>query len=190
MSRTPHVRINPRDMNDVLNILRAYREGGQKALQRSVNHGAKQGRKLSVDAMARKAALKKKTIRGATSMYFASLRNLTAKLVIKGKPLALTEYGARQTKKGVTFRIWKDGKREKYRHAFLAQFGTYKGVYERNIGAANYDGRSPLRQKRGPAVPNIYDVTPGLAAKAEEKASEEMLKELDRQVKLIERGLF
>jgi len=187
-----YARVNPADLKDVLNLLKAYREGGQKALQRSVNHGAKQGRKISVDEMAKKAALKKKTIRGQTSMYFASLSGLTAKLVIKGSPLPLMEYGARQTKKGVTFKIWKDSKRERYRHAFIAQItgSSAKGVYERNIGASDYDGRTPLRSKRGPAVPNIYDKTPGLAKKAEELAATEMLKELDRQIGLIDRGFF
>lgn len=186
------VQINPADLKDVLNLLKAYREGGQKALQRSVNHGAKQGRKISVDEMAKKAALKKKTIRGETSMYFASLTNLTAKLVIKGKPLPLMEYGARETKKGVTFKIWKDSKRDRYRHAFIAQLtgSSAKGVYERNIGASDYNGRTPLRAKYGPAVPNVYDKTPGLANKAEELAVNKMLEELDRQIGLIERGFF
>lgn len=187
-----YARVDPDGLRDVLNLLRAYRDGGQKALQRSVNYGAKQGRKISVDEMAKKAALKKKTIRGETSMYFASLSNLTAKLVIKGGSIPLIEYGARQTKKGVTFKIWKDSKRERYRHAFIAQItgNSAKGVYERDIKSPAYDGRLPLRSKGGPAVPNIYDKTPGLAKKAEELAANEMLKELDRQIGLIERGFF
>lgn len=191
MSQT-YAQVDPASLKDVLNLLQAYREGGKKALQRSVNHGARRGRKISVDEMARKVALKKKVIRAHTSMYFASLSNLTAKLVIQGKPVPLIEYGARQTKKGVTFRIWKDGKRERYRHAFIAQItgSQAKGVYERDIGASTYNGRTPLRAKRGPAIPNVYDQTPGLAKKAEEFAANEMLKELDRQIGLIERGFF
>lgn len=190
MSQT-YARIDPKGLNDVLNLLQAYRTGGKKALQRSVNHGAKQGRKISVDAMSKKAALKKKTIRAATTMYFASLRTLSAKLVIKGGSVSLMEYGARQTKKGVTFRLWKDGKRERYRHAFITKLpgSPDKGVYERNIDSPSYDGRSPLRTKSGPAIPNVYDKTPGLAKKAEELAGNEMLKELDRQINLLNRGL-
>lgn len=190
MSQT-YARIDPKGLNDVLNLLRAYRTGGKKALQRSVNHGAKQGRKISVDEMSKKSALKKKDLRAATSLYFASLRTLSAKLVIKGGSVSLMKYGARQTKKGVTFRLWKDGKRERYRHAFITSFSGSSSVdvYERNIADPNYDGRTPLRVKRGPAVPNIYEKTPGLAGKAENLAGEKMLDELARQIDLLNRGL-
>ncbi|MGO1502362.1 MAG: phage tail protein [Marinobacter sp.] len=188
----PSVRIDPKGLADVNNLLKAYRQGSKKALFRSVNYGAKQGRKAAVDGMAKKANLTKKRIREKTSMYFASLRNMSAKLVIKGGSTPLIHFGARQTKKGVTFKLWKDEGRERYRHSFITKLspGGNKGVYERDIGSPKYDGRLPLRAKSGPAVPVVYQKTPGLAQKAEETAAESMLKELNRQVGLINRGLL
>jgi hypothetical protein len=187
----PPVRIDPDSLNDVLNLLTAYRQGSQKALYRTVNFGVKQGRKAAVDGMAAKANLTKKRIREKTTMYFASLRGMSAKLVIKGGSTPLIHFAARQTKKGVTFKLWKDEGRERYRHSFIAKLGSggTKGVYERDIGSPRYDGRTPLKAKSGPAVPVVYQKTPGLAQKAEETAVEAMLTELDRQVGLINRGL-
>ncbi|SOB76186.1 Prophage minor tail protein Z (GPZ) [Marinobacter sp. LV10R510-11A] len=188
----PTVRIDPASLRDTLNLLAAYRQGSQKALYRSINLGAKKGRKAAVDGMAQKANLTKKRIREKTSVYFTSLSGMSAKVVIKGGSTPLIHFGARQTKKGVTFKLWKDEGRERYRHSFIAKLGTggTKGVYERDIGSPQYDGRTPLRAKSGPAVPVIYQKTPGLAQKAEETAAEAMLKELDRQVGLINRGLL
>lgn len=188
----PSVRIDPKGLADINNLLTAYRQGSKKALFRTVNYGVKQGRKAAVDGMAKKANLTKTRIRAKTTMYFASLRGMSAKLVIKGGSTPLIHFGARQTKKGVTFKLWKDEGRERYRHSFIAKLssGSDKGVYERDIGSPRYDGRTPLRAKSGPAVPVVYQKTPGLAQKAEETAAEAMLKELDRQVGLINRGLL
>lgn len=188
----PSIRIEPKGLADINNLLTAYRQGSQKALYRTVNYGVKQGRKAAVDGMAKKANLTKTRIREKTTMYFASLRGMSAKLVIKGGSTPLIHFGARQTKKGVTFKLWKDEGRERYRHSFIAQIGSgsAKGVYERDIGSTRYDGRTPLKTKSGPAVPVVYQRTPGLAGKAEEAAAEAMLKELDRQVGLINRGLL
>lgn len=186
------VRIDPKGLADVNNLLTAYRQGSKKALYRTVNYGTNQGRKEAVDGMAKKANLTKTRIREKTKMYFASLSSLSAKLVIKGGSTPLIHFGASQTKKGVTFKLWKDKARERYRHSFIAILspGGAKGVYERDIGSPQYNGRSPLRTKSGPAVPVIYQRTPGLAKKAEEAAAVAMLKELDRQVGLINRGLL
>lgn len=188
----PAVRIEPKGLADINNVLAAFRQGSKKALYRTVNYGAKQGRKAAVDGMAKKANLTKTRIRQKTKMYFASLRGLSSKLVIKGGSTPLIHFGARQTKKGVTFKLWKDEGRERYRHSFITKLspGGEKGVYERDIGSAQYDGRLPLKTKSGPAVPVVYQKTPGLSQKAEEAAAQAMLKELARQVGLINRGLL
>ncbi|WP_339799662.1 hypothetical protein [uncultured Marinobacter sp.] len=186
------IRIEPNSLNDTLNLLAAYRQGSKRALYRSINLGAKQGRKAAVDGMAAKANLKKTTIRDKTKVYFASLSKMQAKVVLQSKVLPLTDFGARQTKTGVTFRIWKDKPRQKYKHAFFWTLvkERYTGVFEPNVDSPSFNGFGPYRRKSGPAVPTIYEQTPGLAGKAEETAAQAMLKELDRQVGLINRGLL
>jgi hypothetical protein len=185
------VELNPRDLTEVRLLLKAYRESGRKALQRSLNHGAKQGRKMAVDDIYSKANLTKKVIRSHTKVYFTSVSKLSAKLTIKGSPLSLLDYkGTRAGKRGVAFRLWRGEARELYRHAFNAKIGRESAIYERNVDADNYDGRFPLRKKRGPSIPNIYEMTPGLARKVEERAAETMMTELKRQIGLIDRGLL
>jgi hypothetical protein len=192
------IRIDEGDLKRVRDVLYGYRNGAEKAVMRAVNHGTKQGRKHVVDGIYAKAALKKADIREHASFRLASLGTMgsaQAKLILKGAPINLLKYGAKPLSKGgVTFRIWRDGKREKYRHAFVASLmkSRYSGVFEVNVDSPKYDERRqiPWRRKEGPGIPTIYQQTPGLAEKANELAMEAMMKELDRQVGLIDRGLL
>jgi hypothetical protein len=192
------IRINEGDLKRVRDVLYGYRNGAEKAVMRAVNHGTRQGRKHVVDGIYAKAALKKADIREHTSFRLASLGTMgsaQAKLILKSGPINLLKYGAKPAgKSGVSFRIWRDGKREKYRHAFIATLikARYSGVFEVNIDSPKYKegARTPWRRKEGPGIPTIYQQTPGLAEKANELAMEAMMKELDRQVGLIDRGLL
>lgn len=199
MSQNQTVRIDEASMKRVRDALSGIRNGAPKAVARAVNQGLSSGQKAIVDGVYAKAALKKKDIRQHINPVKASAsktQNPQARIDIKGCPLNLfTYYGAKPAgKQGISFRIWRDGKREKYKHAFIATLikARYSGVFEVNIDSPRYkEGRrTPWRRKSGPSVPNIYSQTPGLAKKAEEIASEAMMKELDRQVGLIDRGLL
>lgn len=193
------IKINEAHMKRVRDVLYGYRNGAERAVQRAVNHGTKRGRKAVVDGIYAKAALKKKDIRQFISFRLASLGTFggpSAKLIMKSYPLNLMMFGAKQRKKfgGVTFRIWRSGKREKYDHAFIYRIKGAKEerVYETNVDSPRYKkGESiPWRRKSGPGVPTLYEQTPGLAQKAHEAAMDAMMKELDRQVALIDRGLM
>jgi len=195
---TQQVTLNEADMKRVRDVLYGYRNGAEKAVMRAVNYGARQGQKHVVDGIYAKAALKKAKIREYTSFRLASLGTngrAYASLSLKGRPLSLLDYGAKPVgKQGVSFRIWRDGKREKYEHAFIASLmrARYSGVFEVNIDSPKYKKGElvPWRRKEGPGIPTIYQQTPGLAEKANELAMEAMMKELDRQVGLIDRGLL
>ncbi|WP_027853849.1 hypothetical protein [Marinobacterium litorale] len=195
------VQINRDDMQRVRDLLYGYRNGAERAAQRAINKGGHAGRKAIVDGIYAKAALKKKDIRSRATFYQASLGTLgqaSYKLVLKSGPLNLLEfYSAKPAagkKGGVSFRIWRDGKREKYRHAFIATLiqSRYSGVFEENVDSPKYDKEKgiPWRRKEGPGIPMIYEKTPGLAAKAHERAMEVMMAELDRQIGLINKGFY
>lgn len=186
------IEIEPGSLAEVRALMTAYRNSSRKAIQRSINFGAKQGQKTGVDEMAKKANLTKKTIREHTKVYPTSISALSAKVVLKGEPISLIEYKARQTAKGVSFRIWKGQPLERYRHAFIWTLikERYTGVFEPNVDSPRFNGFGPYRRKSGPGVPTIYEKTPGLAGKVEQIAAEKMMGELKRQVGLIDRGLL
>lgn len=187
------VELEASSLSEVRALLKAYRSGSNRALQRSINYGAKQGHKKAIDEMAKKANLTKKVIRSQSKAYFSSVSKLQAKVVMSGVPLSLVHYKARQTNNGITFSLWKGKPRERYRHAFFWTLikERYYGVFEINPNAPERnDGQVSYRRKSGPSIPTIFNQTPGLAGKVEQFAGEKLMTELKRQVGLIDRGFM
>lgn len=103
----------------------------------------------------------------AIKKSFATTKAAKGRLVVvlraTGKPIALIEYGARQTKSGVSVQV--KGGREVLRHAFIATMkSSHKGVFERT-GAARLKAPKrvagsktrrvnvPIVEKFGPSIP-------------------------------------
>lgn len=201
------IKLNESDLQQVRDLLSKMRFESPRITSRAINHGLKQGEMAAVDGVYQKAALTKKKIREQVKIYRvrASGNSHTGKVEMSGEPRNLLDYGAKVTNNGVTFRIWRAGKRERYRHAFawtlLKQ--RYSGILEVNIDHPRYKAmyefgpitqeeyirKMPLRRKTGPSVPVIYMNTPGLAERAEATAAEKMLEELNRQMALVDRRL-
>lgn len=181
------VAIDQQQLDEIRNLIYSTRKGADTALYRSINHGARQGRKAAVDAMYAKVNLTKTKIRAETFVYFASISNLSAKMTVKNSLKGIEEFSASQTQKGVTFRLWRDGTRERYRHAFITTMpgSSTPRVYERNIEHGDYDGRLPVRRKFGPGIATVFDETPGVEEKVDTTASQAMLTELSRQINLL-----
>ena len=179
--------IDKQQLDEIRDLIYSTRDGADTAVYRALNYGSNQARKKAVDMIYAKAALTKTKIRAKTFVYLASISKLQSQITIKNDLVGLEQYGANQTNTGVTFRIWRDGSREKYRHAFIATLPGAKnpGVYERNIEHGDYDGRLPLRRKYGPTIAALYENTPGIDSAVQETASSKMLFELDRQIKLL-----
>lgn len=181
--------IKPEDLKLLHDLLHDC-EKSEVMAYRALNYGAKQGRKLAVDYVYAKLNVKKGLIREETKLSrFASAHDLAAKLTIYGNPFGIELFGANQTRKGVTFKIWRDSTRERYRHAFFASlFGGAQRVYERDITDAEYDGRFPLRRKLGPGVATVFNETPWLAKRAIQEAGDATIREAHRLAQLMIEG--
>lgn len=181
--------IDQQQLEEIRNLIYSTRKGADTALYRAINYGTRQGRKAAVDLMAAKANLTKTKIRNQTSVYFSSISNLQAQLSIKPKAFGLEEFinTTASATKGVAFRIFRDGARERYRHAFMvrAPGASVERVYERNLDHPSYNGRTPWNRKYGPGASTIYQNTPGVDDKTESTAANAMLTELSRQIDLL-----
>jgi hypothetical protein len=180
------VEFNEQDKRRIMELLDDVIEI-RRQVWRGLNFGAKRGRKLAVDEIGSQITLPKKHIRDHVKIkQKANKGHAVASFEIKGSPISLSLYKHRAGKRGVAFTIWQGGSREIYRHAFKLHKGNGgKGrIVERDIGNPNYDGRLPLKEKFGPAIPNVFDKTPGLANKAMEKAMADAMVEMERLVAL------
>lgn len=181
------IRLNENQLKEVRDLLYVYRNGADKAISRAINYGLKQGEMAMVNGIYSKAALTKRKIREHVKMKKAYFTQHQASVTLSSKPLSLIDYGAKTTNNGVTFRIWRTGSRERYKHAFIWTLvkSKYTGVFEWKPGE-----KGKIRRKAGPRIPLIYQNTPGLAKKANQTGGDAMIRELDRQVGLLNRGLL
>lgn len=133
-----------------------------RAIMRALNKTAQQARTgASRDVRAAGYNIKASAIKRSFTIDRATPSKLSVTLRATGAPIGLINYGAVQTKKGVTVRV-KNG-RKTLKHAFIATMPNgHKGVFER-VGTGHKkvtkDGRAymsglPIRELFGPAIPD------------------------------------
>lgn len=129
-----------------------------KAIRLGLNDGIRKSRTLMVREVLNhfnETAFTPSGVRSALQTENATLNNLTARLGVSGKPLALAYFGARQTKTGVSVEIIK-GQRKVVKSAFLVKskgkgrkMPFARGEYNGN----QFDFRKKRLNKTGPDLP-------------------------------------
>lgn len=100
-------------------LARAGAQIEQKA-QQAINRTLQRARTQMTNAVGEKLNLKKKTIRELISIQRANkIMGLMGKLTVKNKTVPLMEYNAKQNRKGVSFKIFRDRPRQLIKHAFI-----------------------------------------------------------------------
>jgi hypothetical protein len=101
-------------------------------------------------AIGEKLNLRKKTIRDLISIQRANKNTgLIGKLIVKHKPVPLVEYNAKQNRKGVSFKVFKDRPRQLIRSAFICpDRRSRQTVFRRELGV----GRLRIKPLYGSTV--------------------------------------
>lgn len=109
-----------------------------KRCQQALNRTLQQSRTKMTNAVSEKLNLRKKTIRVLVTIQKANKNTgLIGKLTIKHNPVPLIEYDAKQNRKGVSFKVFKDKPRQLVKHAFIYQDKRSRfAVFRRELGAA------------------------------------------------------
>ncbi len=88
----------------------------QQALNRTLTRSRTQMTKM----IGEKLNLKKKTIRDMIVIHKANKNTgLIGRLIVKNNPVSLIEYKAKQNRKGVSFKMFRNRPRKLIRHAFI-----------------------------------------------------------------------
>jgi hypothetical protein len=154
------------NIDEVLARMASYRrEVVDKAIVSALNRCVEMARTdASKEIRAAGYNVKARAIKASASVRKASTGSLVAILRVSRKPIALINFGARQTTKGVSVHILNG--RKTINHAFIATMPSgHKGVYVRKPGGRyvykRKDGKVvssqlPLRELFGPSVGGIY----------------------------------
>lgn len=167
-------------------MLMGVKKGTNPAMARAINRTLTTVRKDAADEVAREIAAKKTVIKAHMKLKKAFKTNPVGWLECSGERLNLIYFGApRQTKAGVTVKVYQRQGRRLYKHAFIADIGggkEYKNdprfsgvtisrlggqVYMRKYkggkavkpnmeyGILPFEYRWPVYNLKGPAVPDV-----------------------------------
>lgn len=108
-----------------------------KKCQQALNRTLQRSRTQMTNAIGEKLNLRKKTIRELISIQKANKNTgLIGKLTVKHKPVPLIDYDAKQNRKGVSFKVFKNRPRQLVKHAFICQDKrSIISVFRRELGA-------------------------------------------------------
>ena len=171
---------NKRQLDEVQRVLRAIPRGWQTAASRAINKTATTLKSKIVKKIHEYMPIKQKDIRQQVKLKKATRGFLEAVIRIMGGRTPLIKFGARETAKGVTYKL--QGKKHRLAHAFIKTMPSgHTGVFERT-GLT----RLPVKERFGPSVLTAYlkhDM------KIRVSAADLLQKNLDMQIRLLlERG--
>lgn len=162
-------------------MLRDIPRAMPRVMSRAINKTAKSAKTSIARQIATEINMKISVIKKNITLRRASYRIWRAVLEIWTGRIPLINFAAKQTAKGVSYKIDKKGGRETIKSAFIATMASgHKGVFKRK-GAA----RLPIVELRGPSVGEVYRSSAGLAQTAERRAYKELERNIDDQVKLV-----
>ncbi len=147
------------DADGVRRALAGVKESvSRRALTRSMNEAVTSARTEATKLVRQELNLKLGTVREAIGVRKASRGIVSGAIVIEPKDVGLIDYGARQTKAGVTVKVKKAGGRSLVKRAFIATMKSGKvGVFTRYPeGGGPRSPRLPIRMLFSTSVRQFF----------------------------------
>lgn len=188
------VTVNRSQMAELKALLEDFPKEIPNVLRRAINKTAVTARKKVLDAVARRIAVKKSDLRRRNvTLTRASFRRLAAIIAITGRRIPLLKFGARQIKKGVSYRIIRQGGRKKILSAFMEGRGGQairmprkSGGTRRGVFARKGTERIPTVELMGPSVPAAAeDITALQEAALDYDIGGQLEREISSQVQWV-----
>lgn len=175
------IKFDSKKLRQIQSMLSSYPRALPKVMSRAINRTASSARTQTARKISEIVRLKVSTIRKRVSLEKASYTRWIATLGISGYRIPLINFGAKQTRTGVSYTIDKKSGRKKLAHAFVATMSSgHKGVFKRKG-----EDRLPIVELYGPSLGVIFEGASGLAAEITHDAYRELGKNIDQQVALI-----
>ena len=173
------IQIDESQLRDVQTMMTGIKNGYPKVLTRAVNKTLTGVRTDAVGEIYKDLNLTKTRIRKDFKIKKMTWSYLTARIISKGAPVGLAAFtGTRQTKKGVSVKVKRSGKRSILKHAFIAdaeKTATFGSITRTHVFWRKYSGprskprvgfsygalprkyRLPVERLIGPRIQDIFD---------------------------------
>lgn len=169
----PNIRFDPRQMDEVKQLLRAMPKAGPRLVARALKRTLRAARTKVVDAIWSELMLKKSDLFQRNNRRRPIQEKLNrrggqvagAEINITGRRIPVSKFRARQLKRGVSYRISRAGSRAKIPDAFVTKFrsgheavAARRGPAQRTQRVAAGERRSaepPMIELYGPSIPHV-----------------------------------
>lgn len=196
------IKLNPKDVAEVRDLL--WKLGGEestKAMVRTINATMPGVRTDGTKILSEHYALTASAIRESWKISNANFKDPSGVVSCQGTFIRLKEFGAKQTKTGVSVKVLKKNPRAVIEHAFFAKVGKTEQVYWRKyhgprkkpVANRGYYAnlplfyRFPVKALYGPRIQD-YLGDPGIINTLTKMAGDRLSKNMEREVNAILRG--
>ena len=178
---TVEVKFDEAKLRGVQNKLRGASSAMPRVMTRAINRTTQSaktetGRRISQAINITQSSIKKRIL-----MTKATFSRWIGTLGISEKRFSLIHFKARQTKKGVTYKIEKSGGRKQIPAAFIRSPRGAKVVFRRETPQTK---RLPLVALKGPSLGVVFERAGGIARGVTKSAYKNLEKNIDEQIKL------
>jgi uncharacterized FlaG/YvyC family protein len=186
MTDALEIKFDEKRLDEIRRMLRDIPNAMPKVISRGINRTttstrAEIARQISAEVKITQSAVKK-----GIKVTKATQTRWQADLDLFAKRIPLIKFGAKQLKKGVSYRISKSGGRKKITdpaRPFIQTLPSgHKGVFRRKTPGTK---RLPIVQLKGPSIGGVFEGAAGIAAEVQESSSLKLTKNIDRQIAFI-----
>lgn len=180
MAALVEIKFDEAKLRKVQGMLRDIPRALPRVMSRAINKTATSAKTDVARRIAGEVNIKISTIKKNITLKRATYRVWQAVLGIWTKRIPLINFAARQTAKGVSYKISKTEGRKTIKSAFIISMSSgHRGVFRR-AGP----GRLPIIELKGPSVGEVFRGSAGLAQAATRQAQQRLGRNIDDQVKL------
>lgn len=129
------IKLDQRKYRRIQSLLKSVPRDLPKILSRALNRTIKPAKTEVSKGLRKEINIKAAEVKKGTKVNKASTARLITSIILSHKKIPIVKFGAKQTKKGVTFKVYKKKGRKTMEGAFLATMSSgHKGVFRRGIG--------------------------------------------------------
>ena len=181
MAADVQIKFDKRKLRQIERQLKGIPGAMPTVMSRGINRTAGPALTQIIREMAASLNLKSKAIREKVDLKKATRSRWTATIKLSGRRIALKEFGARQTRRGVSYKIQKSGAKQQIESAFIATMSSgHTGVFKRKGKS-----RLPVQELRGPSLGRAFEGAESLVRRVTEDTRKNLAMQIDKQVKYI-----
>lgn len=184
--------IDDKEIKRLERQLTAFPKAMPRVMSRAINKATVSTRVSAAHKITGKVNITITRAKQAMILVKATFSTWVASIRYQKRRIRIIAFGARQTNKGVTYKINKSDGRELIPGAFITtvrrgQRAENKGVFARRFkkGTTERVGRYPIIQQRGPSFSRVMKENPQITQAVENEAVDNLEKFITAQVDLI-----